>query len=204
MYTNLNAQSVSVRMSYYDQQTPAARTARATEVTEPAKTSSSFSDVLSLAQKGTRPIENIEAYVQDSVNKVLDQIAEHASKVLSGQAGGEYSVSVTSISITIEMDEGESLEDAKAEIDQLLSEDGYWGGVEQTSQRMFDFAVAYAGDDLNELEKAREAVTRGFKQAEQMFGGKLPDISYDTYDSTMNKFDQHIQNINNSLQSSYV
>ncbi|PLX68710.1 MAG: hypothetical protein C0603_06035 [Denitrovibrio sp.] len=210
MYTTLNAQSVSVRMSYYDQQTPTARTAQATEVKDQtAQTnnskpegSSSFADVLSLARRDAHPIENFEAYVQDSVNKVLEQIAEHASKVLSDQAG-EFSVSLTRIDITIEMDEGETLQDVKSELDELLSEDGYWG-VDKTSQRMFDFATAYAGDDLNELEKARDAVTKGFKKAEAMFGGKLPDISYDTYEATMSKFDEHIQNINNSLESSYV
>jgi len=197
-------------MSYSDYQTSKARTAQVSEKAENSESASAekteksanFTDILSLATKDSGPITNIQAYVQDSVNKVMEKIAEHASKVLSGQSIS-YSVSYTSISITIEMDEGQSLEDVKAELDKQLSSDGYWG-VDQTSQRMFDFAVAYTGDNPEELAKAKDAVTKGFKQTEAMFGGNLPQISYDTYDATMNKFDNYIQQINNSLTSTYA
>jgi hypothetical protein len=161
-----------------------------------------FSDILELASRDQAPISNIHAYVQDSVNKVLDKIAEHASRALSDQAG-HYSVSVTTINIEIEMEEGESIQDVKSTIDGLLSEDGYWG-VEKTSQRMFDFAVGIAGDNPAELEKAKAAVTDGFKQVEAMFGGQLPDISYDTYDATISKLDNYIAQVNNSLQTTYA
>jgi len=168
---------------------------------EKSSSSSSFADMLSIASKDIADIspENVKAYVTDTVNKIMEKIAEHASKALSSQAG-QYSMSVTSISITIEMEEGESLEDVKSQLDSMLSEDGFWG-VEKTSQRMFDFAAAIAGDDPDQLEQARDAVTKGFKQAEAMFGGKLPDISYDTYDATMEKFDSYIEQINNSLDA---
>jgi len=209
MYTNyLSAQSVSVRLSYADsQQTRTRNVQNAENTAQPEKESagkseSSFADMLSIASKDVKPISNIEAYVQDSVNKVLDKIAEYASRALGGQAG-EYSVSVTSVSISIEMEEGETIEDVKNELDQMLSEDGYWG-VEKTSQRMFDFAAAYAGDNVEELEKARSAVEKGFKQAEAMFGGTLPQISYDTFDAAMEKFDNYIARISNSVSETYA
>lgn len=206
--SNLSAQTMGLRMSYDQPKPEKANNSQVVENkenpepqksdSEKSSSSSSFADILSIASKDITP-ENVKAYVTDSVNKIMEKIAEHASKALSGQAG-QYSMSITSISITIEMEEGESLEDVKSQLDSMLSEDGFWG-VEKTSQRMFDFAAAIAGDDPEQLEKAREAVTKGFKQAEAMFGGKLPDISYDTYDATMEKFDSYIEQINNSLDA---
>jgi len=169
----------------------------ATKAENPEK-NSSFADILSIESKAITPA-NVKAYVTDSVSKILEKIAEHASKSMSDQAG-QFSMSFTSISITIEMEEGETIDDVKSQLDSMLSEDGYWG-VEKTSQRMFDFAAAIAGDDPDQLEKARDAVTKGFEQAEAMFGGKLPDISYDTYNATMDKFDSYIEQINNSLDA---
>ena len=43
-------------------------------------------------------------------------------------------------------------EKTKAEAQAAISEDGYWG-VKQTSQRIFDFAAALAGDDVEQMEK---------------------------------------------------
>jgi hypothetical protein len=197
MYLSYLGSQSSVRMNYFPQQTEA-RNAQSTDKSE--KTDSrSFSDMLSLASGEGGFISDIQAYVQDSVNKVLDKIAEHASKNFSGQSG-EYSVSITSISITIEMDEGETLKDVKNELDGMLSEDGYWG-VEKTSQRIFDFAKNLAGDDPQKLEDARKAVLEGFDQAERIFGGKLPQISHDTKDAVMNKFDSYLANINSAVSA---
>ena len=40
----------------------------------------------------------------------------------------------------------------KAQAQRDIGEDGYWG-VKQTSQRLFDFASALAGDDVNQMKK---------------------------------------------------
>ena len=71
--------------------------------------------------------------------------------------------------------------------------DDYWG-AEQTSQRLFDFAKALAGDNKELFETLRGAVQDGFSAVEGIFGGKgtLPQVSYDTYDLTMKKFDDYL------------
>lgn len=74
---------------------------------------------------------------------------------------------------------------AKADI----AEDGYHG-VSQTSQRILDFATALTGGDPSKIEKMRSAFEKGFKMAEKKWGGKLPDISYKTYDAVMTGFDK--------------
>lgn len=75
---------------------------------------------------------------------------------------------------------------AQAQAD--IAEDGYWG-VEQTSSRILDFAKALTGGDPDKIEEMREAFEKGFKQATEAWGDKLPDISQRTYDATMKKFD---------------
>lgn len=70
-----------------------------------------------------------------------------------------------------------------------IAEDGYWG-VEQTSDRIIDFAKALAGGDPSKIEDMREAFKKGYEQAEKTWGGELPEISKKTYDAVMEKFDK--------------
>jgi hypothetical protein len=74
------------------------------------------------------------------------------------------------------------------EAQQLIAEDGYFG-VEQTSTRIVDFAIALAGGDVSRLDAIKEGVEKGFNEALQAFGGSLPDISYKTLDAVMEKLD---------------
>lgn len=77
---------------------------------------------------------------------------------------------------------------AKAKED--ISEDGYWG-VKQTSDRIFDFAQALAGDDEEKMKAMKKAVEKGFKEATKTWGKALPDISKNTYNAVMDKFDKY-------------
>ena len=74
------------------------------------------------------------------------------------------------------------------EATELIADDGYFG-VDQTSDRIVDFAIAIAGGDPTRLDAIKEGVEKGFNEALDAFGGWLPDISYDTYDAVMNKLD---------------
>jgi hypothetical protein len=71
---------------------------------------------------------------------------------------------------------------------ELIADDGYFG-VEQTSERIFNFAVGMAGGDPGRMAAIRQGVEHGFQEALDAFGGRLPDISYDTYDTVMKKLD---------------
>ena len=76
----------------------------------------------------------------------------------------------------------------KAQAQADIAEDGYWG-VNQTSDRIIDFATALTGGDPDKIEEMRSAFEKGFKKATGTWGGKLPDISQRTYDAVMEKFD---------------
>ena len=71
---------------------------------------------------------------------------------------------------------------------EAISEDGYWG-VKQTSQRIFDMAVALSGGDSEKMDDMLEAVKKGFKQATKTWGKELPDISQQTYSAVLEKFE---------------
>ena len=71
-----------------------------------------------------------------------------------------------------------------------IGEDGYWG-VKQTSQRLFDFASALAGDDVENMKKMQAAMEKGFKLATGAWGKKLPSICSETMDAANKLFEDY-------------
>ncbi len=74
----------------------------------------------------------------------------------------------------------------------LVAEDGYFG-VEQTSDRIVDFAIGLAGGDTSRIDAIKAGVEKGFQEALQAFGGELPEISYQTYDAVFEKLDAWVE-----------
>ena len=70
-----------------------------------------------------------------------------------------------------------------------IAEDGYWG-VEQTSDRILDFAKALSGNDPEKADLLIDAFKKGFDDATKSWGKDLPDISKRTYDAVLEKFDK--------------
>ena len=94
-------------------------------------------------------------------------------------------------------------EATKLQAQEDVSEDGYWG-VKQTSGRILDFATALTGGDPSKIEDMREAFKKGYKQAEETWGGELPEISKKTYDAVMAGFDKMAEDAaaqNNATQN---
>ena len=73
----------------------------------------------------------------------------------------------------------------KAQAQADIAEDGYWG-VKQTSERIFDFAKALSGGNMDKMKEMQAAFEKGFKQATKTWGKELPQISQDTR-SAVNK-----------------
>ena len=76
---------------------------------------------------------------------------------------------------------------AQAQAD--IAEDGYWG-VEQTSDRILDFAKALSGNDPEKADLLLDAFKQGFEEATKTWGDELPEISQRTYDAVLEKFEQ--------------
>jgi len=83
------------------------------------------------------------------------------------------------------------------EATELIGEDGFFG-VNQTSQRVADFVFSFSNDDIELLEKGREGIVKGFEEAEKLWGGELPQISYDTQARTLELIDKKIEELKNN------
>ena len=79
-------------------------------------------------------------------------------------------------------------EETRKQAEEDISEDGYWG-VKQTSQRLFDFASALAGDDVDKMKEMQAALEKGFQQATKAWD--LPSISSDTLNAANKLFDDY-------------
>lgn len=78
--------------------------------------------------------------------------------------------------------------ETKAQAEADIAEDGYWG-VEQTSDRILDFAKALSGNDPEKADLLLDAFKKGFEEATKTWGDELPDISQRTYDAVVEKFE---------------
>lgn len=77
--------------------------------------------------------------------------------------------------------------ETKAEAQAAISEDGFYG-VKQTSERIFDFALALTGGNKEQMRKMESVFENGFKEATKSWGKELPDISKQTFDAVKEKF----------------
>lgn len=121
--------------------------------------------------------EKLVQLVADTMNgqKLKNSIAS-----LFG-AGDSKGIGLKDIFESMQVDE-ETIAQAQKDI----AEDGYWG-VEQTSDRMVEMAVALSGGDTSKADLLMESVKKGFEQATSAWGDELPEISQKTLDATMEK-----------------
>lgn len=170
--------------------------AKTTEKTEEVKTESKAdSGVIYEPSKQEAAASTKKIYKQDTalINKLkadaearTAQLRSLVEKIMLGQGNAIG----TADDIWSFLRTGNFTVDAetKAQAQADIAEDGYWG-VNQTSDRIVDFAKALCGGDPDKIEEMREAFEKGFKQAQDTWGGELPEISQKTYDAVMEKFD---------------
>ncbi len=119
------------------------------------------------------------------------QMADLVEKILNGQ-GKAYAAASSNESLWQKLSQGnlnvDSATRKKAQDD--ISENGYYG-VKQTSQRLFDFASALAGDDVEKMKKMEKAMEKGFSQARKAFGGGLPSICQETMERAHSLFEEY-------------
>ena len=132
------------------------------------------------------------------------QLMELVSKMMTGQAK-TFSIATDDESIWKFLSKGEFTVDeaTKKQAEEDISEDGYWG-VKQTSQRLFDFASALAGDDVDKMKEMQSAIEKGFKMAEKTWGGDLPGISKDTFAAANKLFEDYYASKTESKEEKYI
>ncbi len=158
-------------------------------------TSSTATDVAAVYEPSTTqdasttytPDTNLIAKLQADADAQTAQLRSIVENLISGQGKALGSAD----SIWSFLASGDFTVDAatQEQAQKDIAEDGYWG-VEQTSDRIIDFATALTGGDPSMIEEMRDAFIKGFEMATATWGDTLPDISQDTYAAVMEKFDQ--------------
>ncbi len=137
-----------------------------------------------------------------SLEKNTEKFKELISKLLHTQAN--RNVDKSAFAETLGTTQAEPSQTVIYEIEQLnieinyteessgIGEDDYWG-VEATAQRIVDFAAALSGGDPETMSMLKDVVHDAFGECEKVFGGKLPDISYQTLDRIDELFETYEQ-----------
>lgn len=163
---------------------------------EKEATGSSFSDTAAVYEKSDndKKTENtngksnsaIVAQLKADAEARRNQLVDIVRQSLNGQANKAFTAEtgLKSIFENLQVD-ADTIVQAKADI----AEDGYWG-VEQTSDRILEFAKALSGNDSSKANDMLEAFKKGYEKATKAWGDTLPDISQKTYDAVVEKFNK--------------
>ncbi len=89
---------------------------------------------------------------------------------------------------------------SQSEASDLVSENGFFG-IANTADRISNFIISAAGDDLQKLEAGKEGMLRGFKEAEKIWGGELPEISQKTIEKATQAVDKRIAELGGNVLS---
>lgn len=85
----------------------------------------------------------------------------------------------------------------------LVSEDGIFG-ITQTSERIANFVINGSGGNEDMMRAGREGMIQGFKEAEQMWGGELPEISQKTMAKAIEMVDMAMNDLGFSILNQEV
>lgn len=134
---------------------------------------------------------------------VNSYIAQYMEEVIA-EAKGSFGSQAQTFRLADIGYEGKPLSElTQEEAAELVSEDGFFG-IAQTSERIANFVIGGAGDDMQKLQAGREGMLRGFAEAEQMWGGKLPEISYTTMQKALEKVDARIKELGGNVLDTSV
>lgn len=130
-----------------------------------------------LKQESEKRVESFRKMIREMLekqgfafNKILGNIVDKDGKTIKPE--------------NIKVDEATRLKAKEA-----ISDGGEYS-IDAVATRIMDFAKALANGDPKKISKLRSAVKKGFDEARQIFGGKLPEISEKTYDEVMKRFDE--------------
>ena len=121
-------------------------------------------------------VEQRTAQLQDLVRNMMYTqagVSENGDDIWKFLASGKYTVTP----------------EVKQAAQDSIGKDGYWG-VDQTSERILSFAKALSGNDPQKADLMLDAFKKGYEKAMGVWGKDLPDISKQTYDAVLEKFDK--------------
>ncbi|EAH4720385.1 hypothetical protein ACU5RK_000537 [Campylobacter upsaliensis] len=146
----------------------------------------------SLGGKGLSQLYFME-FAQQSMNAIFGNTNAQAG--VSNLLGGTAESILSKIDFTGLGYMGKSpLAMDQDELKELVGENGFFG-VANTANRIADFVIQGAGDDPQKLQKGFEGMKKGFEEAQNLWGGKLPQISQDTINQALEKVSKRIDEL---------
>ncbi len=134
--------------------------------------------------------EKVVSQLKSAAEERQQQLVSLVQKTLSGQVSTYGKATGNDIWKTLASGNFTVDPTTKAQAQKDISEDGYWG-VKQTSQRLFDFASALAGDDVEKMKEMQAAMEKGFKMATKAWGKELPGICSETMSAANKLFEDY-------------
>lgn len=174
----------SANSSYTTPQTTAKTKASQTTNTANAKDIGVVYEASSKTDDKSNKIKDyssVVATMKKELSTKNEQLQNLVTKLLGKQAG-KYT-KLADLFKDIQADPA-TIEQAQKDI----ADDGYWG-VEQTSDRLVSMAQALSGGDTSKADTLIAAIKKGFDEATEAWGDKLPDICQKTIDAAVKKME---------------
>ncbi len=192
--------SVEINTNYNSYQTTVAKTDTKAKTEDAAEKKAEVGATYEKSAETPKASYSINKMSEEDRAKLVEQLkADQASReasflnIIQQTLGGQVKTfAMTSEEMWKKLASGDFTVDeaTKKQAQEDISEDGYWG-VKQTSQRLFDFASALAGDDPEKMKKMQEAMQKGFDEATKTWGKDLPSISKDTLEAANKLFEDY-------------
>lgn len=151
-----------------------------------------------------------EKLSKDEVDEIREQIKQNSNAIVFNSASVQNAVLNSDKDFQQQYEdfqtflkdigyEGKPIAElSKEEAAELVSEDGFFG-IEKTATRIAEFVINGAGGDEDRFRAGREGMIQGFKDAEAIWGGKLPEISQKTIDKAIEMVDKAMYDLGFSI-----
>jgi len=151
-----------------------------------------------------------EKLSKDEASEIREQIKQNSNAMAFNSASIQGSVSSGGDFSKKQYDEFQTFlkdigyggkpiaELSKEEATELVSEDGFFG-ITQTSDRIANFVINGAAGDEEKMRAGREGMLQGFKEAEEMWGRELPEISQKTMERAIEMVDKAMYDLGFSI-----
>ena len=169
--------------------------------TKAAETTTGFDETAVVYEKSTATTENavtaknnnidreaIIAQMKADTEARMNQLTDIVKQMMTDQSNAFTIANDDDIWKFLASGDYTVTEAAKLQAQEDIAEDGYWG-VEQTSDRILDFAKALSGGDASKADELLDAFKKGYEEATGTWGKELPDISKQTYEAVEEKFE---------------
>ena len=189
-YNNSVNNTQSVKEKKEEEQNSIGKLNEQAAVYEKKSDDSSNKAAYEIAKKSPADRAAIVQQMKAAEEQQRSQLMAIVQKTLQGQVGAYGKA--TGNSMWQQLAGGNIKVDAatRAQAQKDISEDGYYG-VKQTSQRLFDFAAALAGDDVDKMKEMQKAMEKGFKQATKTWGRERPAICKETMNAANKLFEDY-------------